>query len=108
MRQRELARLDVFPSGTRSGATVRQATLERRALGASYEGAALSFSPHVLGRDKHGARRVLAFQHGESGGWRCLRLSRLRRLRPADDDWRSGHGPWRQRACVVRVEVSAW
>jgi hypothetical protein len=89
-------------------ATIRQAILERRALGASYEGALLSFSPHVLGRDKRGARRVLAFQHGEGGRWRCLRLSRLGRLRLAADDWQSGHGPWRHRACVVRVEVSAW
>jgi hypothetical protein len=88
--------------------TIRQAILERHALGASYEGAVVSFSPHVLGRDKRGARRVLAFEHGETGRWRCLRVSRLRRLRPAGDDWQSGHGPWRQRACVVRVEVSAW
>ena len=88
-------------------ATIRQAILERRALGASYLGVALCFSPHVLGRDKRGARRVLAFQHGE-GRWRCLRLGRLQRLRLAADDWQSGHGPWRHRACVVRVEVSAW
>ena len=89
-------------------ATIRQAILERHSLVASYDGAALSFSPHVLGRDKRGARRVLAVQHGEDGRWRCLRLSRLRRLRLAGDDWQSGHGPWRQRACVVRIEVSAW
>ena len=87
-------------------AIIRQAILDRRPLGATYDGAPLSFSPHVLGRDKRGARRVLAFQHGDASGWRCLRLSRLKRLRPTGDDWQSGHG--RQQACVVRVEVSAW
>jgi len=67
-------------------ATTRQAILERRAF----------------------ARRAFAFQHGDGGRWRCLRVSRLRGLRPLADDWQSGHGPWRQRACVGRVEVSAW
>jgi hypothetical protein len=89
-------------------AIIRQAILDRRSPGATYEGAALSFSPHVLGRDKRGARRVLAFQHGSATRWRCLRLSRLRRLRSASDDWQSGHGPYRQHSCVVRVDVSAW
>jgi hypothetical protein len=94
-------------------ALIRQAILDRRALGATYDGVPISFSPHVLGRDKRGARRVLAFQHGAhngdvSGKWRCLRLSRLKRLRSASEDWQSGHGPYRQHSCVVRVEVSAW
>ena len=89
-------------------AIIRQAILDRRALGATYDGAPLSFSPHVLGRDKRGARRVLAFQHGGATRWRCLRLSRLKRLRSTSDDWQSGHGPYRQHSCVVRVEVSAW
>ena len=89
-------------------AIIRQAILDRRPLGATYDGATLSFSPHALGRDKRGARRVLAFQHGVASRWRCLRLKRLKRLRPASEDWQSGHGPYRQHACVVRVEVSAW
>jgi hypothetical protein len=89
-------------------AIIRQAILDRRPLGATYDGAPLSFSPHVLGRDKRGVRRVLAFQHGVAARWRCLRLKRLKRLTPAGEDWRSGHGPYRQHACVVRVEVSAW
>ena len=89
-------------------AIIRQAILDRRALGATYDGAPLCFSPHVLGRDKRGARRVLAFQHGVATRWRCLRLSRLKRLRPTGDDWQSGHGPYRQHSCVVRVDVSAW
>jgi len=89
-------------------AIIRQAILDRRPLGATYDGARLSFSPHVLGRDKRGARRVLAFEHGDATRWRCLRPSRLKRLRPTGDDWHSGHGPYRQHVCVVRVEVSAW
>lgn len=89
-------------------AIIRQAILDRRPLGASYEGAPLCFSPHVLGRDKHGVRRVVAFQHGVAARWRCLRLRRLKRLGPTGDDWQSGHGPYRQHSCVVRVDVSAW
>ncbi len=91
-----------------NGAIIRQAILDRRPLGATYDGAALQFSPHVLGRDKRGARRVLAFEHGDRNRWRCLRLSRLKQLQPTGDDWHSGHGPYRQQSCVVRVEVSAW
>jgi len=36
-------------------AIIRQAILDRRTLGATYDGAPLSFSPHALGRDKRGA-----------------------------------------------------
>jgi hypothetical protein len=90
---------------------IRQAILDRRSLTATYDGAVLHFSPHVLGRHPDRSLRVVAFQYvgdTERGRWRCLALGRLERVGPNRDGWHSGHDRGRPTKCVVQIEVASW
>jgi hypothetical protein len=94
---------------------IRQAILHRRCASALYEDYIRVFCPRTLGKDKHGADVVEAFQYGGGhpggltfgGAWHCFNVSELHWISVNGDAWRTGADSERHSDWVVDVDVSS-
>jgi hypothetical protein len=95
--------------------TLRKAISERQSLTAIYDNYVRHFSPNVLGKDKSGSQRLLAYQYGGGrrgglsvgGAWLCRPVDGLRAVRLNGDKWQAGTLVGRLAGCVVEIDVSA-
>ena len=93
---------------------IREATLRRRQVLATYNGRRRELCPHVLGT-KNGRRQALFFQFaGETGSmlppggdWRCIPVDELVDVIVRDGPWHTGAGDQRAERCVDVIDVEA-
>ena len=93
---------------------IRNATLARRQVVATYRGCRRELCPHVLGT-KHGHRRALFFQFGgesssglpPGGEWRCIPIDGLEDVVVRDGPWHTGTSHGRPETCVDWIDVEA-
>jgi hypothetical protein len=97
-------------------ALVRAAILERRPIGAMYNGQLRRLCPHVLGWSKQGRLQMLGYQYGGgsqsglrtedgSANWRCMALEGLSDVEPRNDPWQTAKFVHPQ-TCVEQIEVT--
>lgn len=93
---------------------VREATLARRQIVATYQGHRRQLCPHVLGT-KNGRRLALFFQFAggstsplpAGGGWRCIPVDGLENVLVRDGPWHTGATYEHPERCVDRIDVKA-
>jgi hypothetical protein len=100
---------------------VKQAIINRKPIGAIYDGKVRLLCPHVLGIDKDGGLQALFYQYGGASNsrpiqpdgspnnWRCLSLDKLFSIQPLDDDgWHTAPNHSRPQTCVklIHFEVN--
>ena len=95
-------------------ALIREATLSRRQIVATYKGHRRELCPHVIGT-KNGRRQALFFQFGggsttvlpPAGDWRCIPIDGLEDVVVRDGPWHTGPGDEQAETCVDVVDVEA-
>ena len=93
---------------------IRQATLARRQIVATYKGHRRELCPHALGT-KNGRRQALVFQFSggsesalpPGGDWRCIPVDGLEDVVVRDGPWHTGVGNQRVDRCVDTIDVEA-
>jgi hypothetical protein len=93
---------------------IRNATLARRQVVATYRGHRRELCPHALGT-KHGRRQALFFQFGggsssvlpPGGEWRCIPIDGLEDVVVRDGPWHTGTSHGRPETCVDWIDVEA-
>jgi hypothetical protein len=93
---------------------IRQATLARQQVVATYKGHRRELCPHVLGT-KQGRRQALFFQFGGSsssalplgGEWRCIPVDALEEVVVQDGPWHTGVEHGLPETCVDEIDVEA-
>ena len=92
------------------------AAVQRRPVGAQYDGRRRLLCPHVVGYNQPGEYLVFCSQFGGEtksgprpdsgkGIWRCLSLKKLSEVKWLDDAWQTE--PHARQRCVENVEVDA-
>lgn len=89
-----------------------QAIAGRKQVFCTYEGLPRELCPHILGHTK-GEEVALTYQFGgqsksglpPGGEWRCLSLSKVRKVRLRDGRWHAGSGHTRPQPCVELVDI---
>ena len=93
---------------------IREATLAKRQVLATYKGHRRELCPHVLGT-KDGRRQALFFQFGggsssalpPGGEWRCIPVDGLEDVVVRDGPWHTGVGHEHPETCVDTIDVEA-
>lgn len=93
---------------------IREATLARRQVVATYKGHRRELCPHVLGT-KNGRRHGLFFQFAggsastlpPGGDWRCIPVDGLEEVTIRDGPWHTGVGQGDPERCVDAIDVEA-
>lgn len=93
---------------------IRQATLARNQVLATYRGHRRELCPHVLGT-KEGRRQALFFQFGggsssglpAGGEWRCIPVDGLEHVVVRDGPWHTGVVHEQPETCVDTIDVEA-
>ncbi len=93
---------------------IREATLARRQVVATYKGHRRELCPHVLGW-KNGRRQALFFQFGggsasalpTGGDWRCIPVDGLEDVVVRTGLWHTGVGHQHPERCVDTIDVDA-
>jgi hypothetical protein len=93
---------------------IREATLARRQVVATYKGHRRELCPHVLGI-KEGRRQALFFQFGggsssglpAGGQWRCIPVDALEDVVVREGPWHAGAVHEHPETCVDTVDVEA-
>lgn len=94
--------------------TIREATLAKRQVLATYKGHLRELCPHVLGT-KNGRRQALFFQFGggstsplpPGGEWRCLPIDGLGDVVVRDGPWHTSDDHEYPETCVDTIDVEA-
>jgi hypothetical protein len=93
---------------------IRDATVARRQVLATYKGHRRELCPHVLGT-KDGRRQALFFQFGggsssalpPGGEWRCIPVDGLEDVVVREGPWHTGAGHHYPETCVDTIDVEA-
>jgi len=93
---------------------IREATLARRQVVATYNGYRRELCPHVLGT-KSGRRQALFFQFAGGSGsalppggdWRCIPVDGLEDVVVRDGPWHTRVGDQHAERCVETIDVEA-
>ena len=94
---------------------LRTAILQKRPVAAIYHGYRRLLCPHMLGRNRAGRLRLLAYQYGgesESGlqgeggsNWRCLAPEQLQEVELRNDPWQTGKSSCRRPKCIEHIDL---
>lgn len=97
-------------------AILRRAVLARQSIAGVYDGRARWLCPHLLGWNQQGQPRVLCYQYGGdsargldpdlSRNWRCMSVTKFRRVDAVDAPWTTGPNYSRPHPCVSQVDVA--
>jgi len=93
---------------------IREATLARQQVVATYRGHRRELCPHVLGK-KDGRPQALFFQFGggsssslpPDGDWRCIPVAGLEDVVVRDGPWHTGSGHRYPETCVDTIDAEA-
>jgi hypothetical protein len=93
---------------------IRNATLARQQVVATYRGHRRELCPHVIGT-KEGRRQALFFQFGGGsssslplgGEWRCIPVDGLEDVVVREGPWHTGKGHHFPETCVDEIDVEA-
>lgn len=93
---------------------IREATLAKRQVVATYKDHRRELCPHVLGT-KNGRRQALFFQFGggsdsvlpPGGDWRCIPVDGLEDVTIRDGPWYTGVTHGHRERCVDVIDVEA-